>query len=761
MGEFHYARYPETEWRKELLKMKAGGVDIVSTYLHWIIHEETEGQYNWSGQRNVRQFVQTCHELGLYVILRPGPWCHGEIRNGGFPEWMVTGGYKLRSDDPAYLSKVKQWYQAVYQQVKGQMWKDGGPVVGVQVDNEYGDKWDYLIALKQAVKEIGFDVPLYTRTSWPRLRTTATFGEILPFNGDYYAEGFWDRELTEMPNVKYSNRYTFKYFRESTDMEGEHWTESLSKPQSEKAAGEAGQSLPVEPAAYPYFICELGGGMITSYHRRININPLDVYAMAVLATGSGCNLPGYYMYHSGINPDSKYTTLNERQSSAYTWWNDMPVKTYDFQTPLGEFGQMNGHYHLLRRMHLFLRDFGSELAVMPPAFPENMPDADDDTSPRWSVRSDGRSGYVFVNNYQRLKQLTEKKGVQFTVDLPGDMTVTLPSSPVNIPSNSSFFWPFNLRLGEADLLYATAQPVARITENGVTTLFFAETDGIPAEFVFADNGVSVDFASSEARKQSGHIRFERVEPGTHVAIRLKDRQKRVFQIVLLSDARSLQCWKAPLAGKERVFLSRSGLTFEGEQLQLDADAREQAAVSVFPAPESLTFDGAPLKGTPDGVFTRYEITLPPVEPVTVALKQVMRAGAAREIKNGKAGVAEQPNDTDFEQAAVWQIRLPENTDPGRDIYLRFPYVGDAARIYLDKELLTDNFYNGNPFELGVKRFAPEIYQGNLTVRILPLRKDAPIYLPKAAYPEFGEAESAVILPQIDVYEKQSIVLHIK
>ena len=73
MGEFHYSRCPQAEWRDELLKMKAGGVDIVATYVFWIHHEESEGQWDWSGQRDLKKFLQTCNELGLKVVVRCGP----------------------------------------------------------------------------------------------------------------------------------------------------------------------------------------------------------------------------------------------------------------------------------------------------------------------------------------------------------------------------------------------------------------------------------------------------------------------------------------------------------------------------------------------------------------------------------------------------------------------------------------------------------------------------------------------------------------
>ena len=125
---------------------------------------------------------------------------------------------------------------------------------------------------------------------------------------------------------------------------------------------------------------------------------MDVYAMTLIRIGSGSNLPGYYMYHGGNNPEGKLTTLNEQQASSYTNHNDLPVESYDFQAPLGEFGQINPQYHLLRKLHIFLKDFGTELAMMQPHFPEKSEsDTRRDSLLRWAVRSNGNSGYIFFH----------------------------------------------------------------------------------------------------------------------------------------------------------------------------------------------------------------------------------------------------------------------------------------------------------------------------------------------------------------------------
>ena len=87
-GEFHYSRYPAEQWEQAILKMKAGGLTIIPTYVFWNIHEEKEGVFDWNGNRDLRRFVELCKKHDMDVIVRIGPFCHGEIRNGGLPDWL-------------------------------------------------------------------------------------------------------------------------------------------------------------------------------------------------------------------------------------------------------------------------------------------------------------------------------------------------------------------------------------------------------------------------------------------------------------------------------------------------------------------------------------------------------------------------------------------------------------------------------------------------------------------------------------------------
>lgn len=83
MGEIHFSRVPQRDWRREILKMQAGGIDIASCYVFWNHHETRDGEFDWSGDRDLRRFLETCRDCGMKVVLRVGPFCHGEAYLGG------------------------------------------------------------------------------------------------------------------------------------------------------------------------------------------------------------------------------------------------------------------------------------------------------------------------------------------------------------------------------------------------------------------------------------------------------------------------------------------------------------------------------------------------------------------------------------------------------------------------------------------------------------------------------------------------------
>ena len=470
MGEVHYSRIPQTEWAEEVRKMKDGGVTVIACYVFWNHIEETEGVFDWSGQRCLRQFLEVCKQEQLPVVLRVGPFCHGEARCGGIPDWLFTKGCKMRSEDPVFLTYTERLYRQIFTQVQGLQWKDGGPVMAMQFDNEYSGHGSYLMRLKQMANEIGFDLPLYTRTGWPELASPIPFGEMIPLYGDY-ADGFWERSLEETAG-NYYKAFNFKAFRSSTAIA----TEQL---------GNQKETLNEGDEQYPYFTCELGGGMMTAYHRRPYLYPEDAYSMAIVKLGSGSNLLGYYMYHGGTNPEGK-AWLNEMQRTPATNYNDMPVKTYDFQAPLGEFGQKNPHYYMLRKLHLFMHDWGDVLAPMEAAFPcpQDIPKGDDSFL-RWSYRSKDGAGFIFINNYERLQNLSTKSHVQLEA-----CGVKLPK--LTIPAGTMCILPVNID----GIRYATAQPIAK--RDG--KIYLAQVKGIPTTIALQNGKVLKNLKPSGTAK---------------------------------------------------------------------------------------------------------------------------------------------------------------------------------------------------------------------------------------------------------------------
>jgi beta-galactosidase len=139
-GSFHYFRQHPSRWEDTIKKMAAGGLNAVQTYVPWNIHEPQKGNFIWDGFGNLTGFLQLAQKYNLYVILRPGPYICSEWEMGGYPWWLnleVAAG-KLRSSDAIYLGLVDKWYAAVLGKVAPFMYNKGGPVIIVQVENEYG-----------------------------------------------------------------------------------------------------------------------------------------------------------------------------------------------------------------------------------------------------------------------------------------------------------------------------------------------------------------------------------------------------------------------------------------------------------------------------------------------------------------------------------------------------------------------------------------------------------------------------------------------
>ena len=165
-GAIHYFRVPHEYWRDRLMKLKACGFNTVETYVCWNMHEPREGEFDFSGDLDVAGFVRTAGELGLNVIVRPGPYICAEWDLGGLPAWLLADkNMRLRVNHPAYLEKVGRFMTRLMSELVPLQCTRGGPVIAMQVENEYGSYGNdkgYLAALKGIMEECGANVLLFT-----------------------------------------------------------------------------------------------------------------------------------------------------------------------------------------------------------------------------------------------------------------------------------------------------------------------------------------------------------------------------------------------------------------------------------------------------------------------------------------------------------------------------------------------------------------------------------------------------------------------
>ncbi|WP_077623258.1 glycoside hydrolase family 35 protein [Sediminibacillus massiliensis] len=187
-GAVHYFRTVPEHWEDRLQKLKALGLNTVETYIPWNFHEPKKGEYHFDGMADVERFIQLAHELGLYVIIRPSPYICAEWEMGGLPAWLLKeDDLVLRSSNPAYLKHVEEYYDVLLPKFRPYLSQNGGPVIAMQIENEYGaygNDQEYLAFFKGQYEKHGLDTFLFTsdgpefihQGSLPDVTTTLNFG---------------------------------------------------------------------------------------------------------------------------------------------------------------------------------------------------------------------------------------------------------------------------------------------------------------------------------------------------------------------------------------------------------------------------------------------------------------------------------------------------------------------------------------------------------------------------------------------------------
>lgn len=701
-GEFHFSRYPEKYWDESIKKMKAGGITLLATYVFWNLHEEKEGVFNWSGNRNLKKFISLCKENNIQVIIRIGPFCHGEIRNGGIPDWVLAKPYSVRSNDTQYLETVAKLYNEIGKQLNGFYFKDGGPIIATQLENEYQHSaapwgltypgqpadWtasardlavthqgvavsdvknpfselgtDHLKILKQLANKAGIQTPLYTVTGWGNAAIIKDAS--LPVTAAY-AYPTWTKDADISPFYLY--------------------TDLTKKPDYAPVS--------YNPEDYPAFAAELGSGIMSTYSRRPVVPAESMDALINRCIGSGANGLGYYMYHGGSTPKGEFFFNDE--AFAY------PKISYDFQAPIGEYGQVRPSFQRLKLIHFFLKDFGDLLAPMALTLPignEKIKPNDLETL-RYSVRSSGNSGFLFINNFQDDLKPTDKADLKIDIKTSSEII----SFPINIKSGDNAIYPFNLNINGANLKYATAQLLAKEENEDQPYYVFFANEEVQPQFVFTKtSGLKIRNLSNAIIKQTAKDLIVSIPANNNSEFYLDFNGKKT-RILVLTKSMALKAYKLNISNKN-VLCFTDALPLQNknniEFLNLKSpnfNFSIYPKINVSPKIEN----GNLVKQNQKSMFEDYKVTTDQNSPTPL----VYNLSGENKL----------------------QVKLPQLQNNINDYFLDIDYMGDTGMAFIDGDLVADDFFKGLNWEIGLKQFIKSSENKEMQFYFRPIYKAAP------------------------------------
>lgn len=712
-GEFHYSRYPAEQWEQAILKMKAGGLTIIPTYVFWNIHEEKEGVFDWNGNRDLRRFVELCKKHDMDVIVRIGPFCHGEIRNGGLPDWLFARPVEVRSNDVNYLKYVERLYNEIAVQLKKLYYKDGGPIIGVQIENEHqhsaapwaiqypGEQRDMTAAtydssitmigvseqhqnitmselgdlhmrtLKQMAEKAGIITPLYTATGWGMAAVIGN--EALPVTAAY-TYPFWAK-----PSM--SPFCLFKDIQRVPDY----------------------SPVRYDTDKYPSFCAEMGVGIQMVYRSRPIVKAEAAEALMVRTLGSGANGIGYYMYHGGSTP---------KQNNGVGFFSDdgmgMPKISYDYQAPIGEFGLVRDSYQNLRILHTFLKDFGSILAPMETVLPEGYEKITPDNREtlRYAARMKEDAGFIFMTNFQDHDTARfDQTDLQLKLKLK-KQTLIIPSSKTfTLKKDQSVILPFNLSMEGALLKYSTTQLLAKVEEKNAVHYFF-----------FAPEGLRTEYSFDKSTLSSGK-EFYTPKPGLKSTFSITVKNGKTLKITTLTRQQALNTTKV----NNHILITEATVLPEKEQCTLLSLGKTQISYALYTANKG---------------WKEETIEVQPVD-----------------VKADWKKVGTRRMTVKIDQPDVPQVN---------DYFLRVNYVADVAMAFIGGYLVLDHYYYGIPWTIGLRRFKNELKNEYLSFYFRPLRKDAPFIgdLPVEAIPDFSQKDADCLVRSVDVISEYKAIVNI-
>ena len=302
-GAIHYFRVHPGLWRDRLEKLAQCGFNCLETYMCWNLHEPQEGRFDFSGMLDFPRFIRTAQELGLYVILRPGPYICAEWDNGGFPHWlMLKEGIEFRRNNKVYLECIQKYFDRIMPLIKPLQYDEGGPIIAMQIENEYGSYGHddaYIGALRDMMRKAGITVPLFTAdgAGVPYLLNGMLEGTPAMLTGGSRAlAGFGLLKSLRPDDVPFFMEFWLGWY--------DHWKNNPRKGRDAASVAEEFDDI--------------------------------------IRSGSNVNM---YMFHGGTNFGFYAGANKSRGDIPYT----CDTTSYDYDAPITEWGDVTEKYFLLQK----------------------------------------------------------------------------------------------------------------------------------------------------------------------------------------------------------------------------------------------------------------------------------------------------------------------------------------------------------------------------------------------------------------------------
>ncbi|MGH9405718.1 MAG: beta-galactosidase [Terriglobia bacterium] len=658
-GCFHYTRCPRELWRDRLLKFKQAGFNTIETYVFWNYHEPVEGRIDLN---EFEDFIKLVGEMGFYLVVRPGPYVCAEWDAGGFPHWIIAEQFPLRSADARSIATSQHWYNAVLPVIQRHLITAGGPIILIQIENEYDywrlpspEKSQYITALAQMVWNSGIDIPIITN---------------------------WCREARDNSNPVMARITDTADFYPRWNVVGG----TLKRLDALRKA---------EPGS-PLGVTELQGGWFSQIGGKLSVDQPGV-------NGAQLNLLTKTMIEYGVTFYSYYMGFG---GTNFDWAGKKLTTTYDYAAPIREPGGLWEKYYEARGINEVLNRYGPLLARA-----QAIPGVQS-TNAAVSVteRVNGKSGFLFVRENANARQ-------QYKMTFPDPNG--LARRPITVPREGTLtlgpremkMLPVQVPLPGSQLRYTTAEVLGHGINVDRAFLIVYDERGRTAEIAVAtdrepqvDGDTVYQYWDSDYESVVLGISVHRIEQMWLVNDEL--------QIIALPRERALRTWIAEYPPKvvpnaepkdkvqvpfitDCALMAASGSDHRHAWADLDYAPGTHHLTTLWSAqPDQCLVDGSPAQAAYEEHWrtTRMVITTPtlPAQPLNLTSVETwvekfdLATGAwARGPLAPLESTGEIPYGcvkyrADFEAAASSRISMTAFADDGKQVFINGINVSDAS-----------------------------------------------------------------------------------